>query len=1281
MPNLQHPSCSTWRRYAPLLLAVLVISIFIVETHATDGTGASNRQFSSIETLEIAQADQRAQILRLQQQLADLGYAPGGADGVIGPNTQRAIASFQRDAGLPVSGLPGVDTLASIQAVWMMRGGAGLRESRPSSPPTSPVSPSFDCARAGNAPERAICSSPELAQLDRQMADYFRQARDALGGRSADEVRTLQRAWLGRRDQCGSNQACLADSMRQQIQVLAIYAGQNTSPGNDTTQFNQSLELAPQPRTPSSLGLGTPETMLEGTDGKLEATSSLPEGLQLNFATPGQGTGLIDQTQADTVVPGEMARSDGQAFSSQQMPIGTPPADVALPIVQGLPSYFLGFVARDERFADDDAIAERHAQLHLRMALSADVTPEIRQAQQIAALGYLERSAIEQTFLSLMGEMPRTWASFINQQPSAARVSAALSVWITPGQSPVATHTEFQARRFAQAFLPQADQWMARAALPVRQRVLFVCPFELPSYDFDLGRFVLNVEQVRGDCLGTRQATSIASVPMPGAVDTGATVGDLLSSAQQERGRLLLSFPGTLTIATASDWRGAVSYEYEIAPEGPFSLVRGSNADDVLYTFSEDELVSPPLSREAQAAADLVDFDRPWSLSIEAEREVLLGRALRVGEEAPSVTSMFAQPTGLRLRHVNSLYHSEVSSSDANMGDFYLPQHRGNGRDTVASRFGVDVDQVLSLNDAVSAGPSATRAFLLFAAPLDEFPPQPLPPLEPDGTNTPIYIDYIVSGEYSYAEAGGRNVLVFAVQPAHMTSFVRRGAYNDETRLYEDVTLGSVPMVPAPVAQFALRQITKRSDILYYLAQQQGASLADFAFEAYTRARVMRDDPFARRELAEQLATQLRERPAPDGRFQLVQPITLQDYDFETQSFPIRREGRILVADDDSTMEQLAVGWGLDGDSWDLRLPMPPEAARSLQSSVDSHPSYLAVLDVRATGEWVSNGDPAIDIAVDAITLLRASADLRVDNPTDTLLRFDYGAWLAERTRAASQEQAAIEAQLDGVRFDILDLYIGMDLEQAVARADAAIGAQARYFSTRQMRQSYQGGDYPRYLAQPVLDWSSFHEAIVLTNGDETDTIVLYHEPPYDSERVTTITRSRHFAPGQGPTPEILSSLLNEKYAADSEALRPGHFTTRPPSTIGPDGRRVFDPEVRDCHRQISVNHTAMFYRSVLFRDRAEGYFPPEFSPFENEDGERWLPRKAYPVELFGFMPEEVSCPGDYFYSWYLEGADGFISEFHSVLINFEAVTEAFQANRLVATEPLQSSPGANLEL
>ena len=52
-----------------------------------------------------------AYTLSIQTELAAHGYDPGPADGTLGPQTGRAIMEYQRDAGLPVDGLPSKELL------------------------------------------------------------------------------------------------------------------------------------------------------------------------------------------------------------------------------------------------------------------------------------------------------------------------------------------------------------------------------------------------------------------------------------------------------------------------------------------------------------------------------------------------------------------------------------------------------------------------------------------------------------------------------------------------------------------------------------------------------------------------------------------------------------------------------------------------------------------------------------------------------------------------------------------------------------------------------------------------------------------------------------------------------------------------------------------------------------------------------------------------------------------------------------------------------------------
>jgi peptidoglycan hydrolase-like protein with peptidoglycan-binding domain len=79
----------------------------------------------SVASLEVKQAPAEAKALpnidptvkQVQQTLADLGYAPGPADGAMGRETERAIAAFQRDRKLDANGRITSELLEEIRSV------------------------------------------------------------------------------------------------------------------------------------------------------------------------------------------------------------------------------------------------------------------------------------------------------------------------------------------------------------------------------------------------------------------------------------------------------------------------------------------------------------------------------------------------------------------------------------------------------------------------------------------------------------------------------------------------------------------------------------------------------------------------------------------------------------------------------------------------------------------------------------------------------------------------------------------------------------------------------------------------------------------------------------------------------------------------------------------------------------------------------------------------------------------------------------------------------------
>ena len=91
--------------------AVIIFGIFAVSSMPWSG-GFSVSQ-------AVAAHHEKAQygfsvVMRLQRVLAAKGYDPGPVDGVFGPRTAAALMSYQRDNGLPTSGVLDDQTRRSL---------------------------------------------------------------------------------------------------------------------------------------------------------------------------------------------------------------------------------------------------------------------------------------------------------------------------------------------------------------------------------------------------------------------------------------------------------------------------------------------------------------------------------------------------------------------------------------------------------------------------------------------------------------------------------------------------------------------------------------------------------------------------------------------------------------------------------------------------------------------------------------------------------------------------------------------------------------------------------------------------------------------------------------------------------------------------------------------------------------------------------------------------------------------------------------------------------------
>jgi uncharacterized protein len=92
-----------------------------------------------------------------------------------------------------------------------------------SAPENAMANPSFDCAKAAGDAEEEICSTPRLAQMDRELARLFHLAMSGanMSSEREPELKAAQRHWIKGRNDCGNSDeelsACIAASYAMRI--------------------------------------------------------------------------------------------------------------------------------------------------------------------------------------------------------------------------------------------------------------------------------------------------------------------------------------------------------------------------------------------------------------------------------------------------------------------------------------------------------------------------------------------------------------------------------------------------------------------------------------------------------------------------------------------------------------------------------------------------------------------------------------------------------------------------------------------------------------------------------------------------------------------------------------------------------------------------------------------------------------------------------------------------------------------------------------------------------
>lgn len=93
----------------------------------------------------------------------------------------------------------------------------------PVPPPTGPVAPSFDCAKAENEAETMVCADYGLAALDNRLAEVY--AAELAKPDASKDLAATQRGWVKGRDECWKaedKKRCVEEEYRTRIAELQI---------------------------------------------------------------------------------------------------------------------------------------------------------------------------------------------------------------------------------------------------------------------------------------------------------------------------------------------------------------------------------------------------------------------------------------------------------------------------------------------------------------------------------------------------------------------------------------------------------------------------------------------------------------------------------------------------------------------------------------------------------------------------------------------------------------------------------------------------------------------------------------------------------------------------------------------------------------------------------------------------------------------------------------------------------------------------------------------------
>ena len=110
-------------------------------------------------------------------------------------------------------------TISVVDGVMIMRKEGYISKYSRCANPVANVEPSFPCSKAITPDERAICADGTLAQLDRDIANLFKELRETKG----DIIARIVRSALTQRRKCDAQRGCILEVQKTALAQLSHF--------------------------------------------------------------------------------------------------------------------------------------------------------------------------------------------------------------------------------------------------------------------------------------------------------------------------------------------------------------------------------------------------------------------------------------------------------------------------------------------------------------------------------------------------------------------------------------------------------------------------------------------------------------------------------------------------------------------------------------------------------------------------------------------------------------------------------------------------------------------------------------------------------------------------------------------------------------------------------------------------------------------------------------------------------------------------------------------------